>query len=152
MPTHAEKRLLPFTPRQLYDLVADVEHYPQFLPWCVAARVNRRDGNVVWADLIIGFKMLRERYTSKVTLGDGRIDVAYINGPFKYLNNHWIFELAESGGTTVEFYIDFEFRSKMLQSLMGTVFNEAVRLMVGAFEKRARQLYGDLDRREKIAP
>jgi len=86
--------------------------------------------------------MIRERYTSKVTLNDGRIDVVYTEGPFKYLNNHWIFNPADDGGTVIEFYLDFEFRSKLLKTVMGALFNEAVGLMVGAFEKRARQLYG----------
>jgi coenzyme Q-binding protein COQ10 len=143
MSTHAETRCLPYSSTQLYDLVADVERYPQFLPWCVAARISRREDDVLWADLIIGFKMIRERFTSKVTLGTGRIDVVYTDGPFKYLNNHWIFTPAEDGRTVVDFYIDFEFRSKILQTVMGALFNEAVRMMVGAFEKRARQLYGD---------
>ena len=142
MPTHAEQRHLPYTPKQLYDLVADIEHYPEFLPWCVAQRIRRREGNVVIADLVIGFKMIRERYTSRVTLNENRIDVVYIEGPFKYLNNHWIFHPAEDGGTIIDFYVDFEFHSKVLQTLIGALFNEAVRLMVGAFEKRARQLYG----------
>ncbi len=142
MPTHAEKRYLPYTPQQLYDMVADIEHYPEFLPWCMAQRIRRREGNVVIADLVIGFKMIRERYTSKVTLNEGRIEVVYIEGPFKYLNNHWIFNPAEDGGTIIDFYVDFEFRSKVLQALIGALFNEAVGLMVGAFEKRARQLYG----------
>jgi coenzyme Q-binding protein COQ10 len=141
MPTHAEKRRLPYTPAQLYDLVADVEKYPDFLPWCVAARIRRREGNVMFADLMIGFKMVRERFTSRVELNDGRIDVHYEQGPFKYLNNHWIFEPQE-GGTVIDFYVDFEFRSKVLQTLIGALFNEAVKLMVAAFEKRARQLYG----------
>ncbi len=142
MPTHAERRVLPYTPDQLYDLVADVERYPLFIPWCIAARIKRREGTVLWADMIIGFKLIREKFTSKVTLGEGRIDVVYSEGPFRYLNNHWGFTAEEGGGTTIEFFIDFEFRSRILQSLMGAVFNEAVRLMVGAFEKRARQLYG----------
>jgi coenzyme Q-binding protein COQ10 len=142
MPTHAEKRHLPFTPQQLYDLVADVERYPAFLPWCIAVRIRRREGNVVWADMVVGFKMIRERFLSQAILSEGRIDVVYAEGPFKYLNNHWIFQPAADGGTVIDFYIDFEFRSKVLQTLMGALFNEAVRLMVGAFEKRARQLYG----------
>lgn len=143
MPTHAEKKWLPQTPQQLFDLVADVESYPQFLPWCVACRINRREGNVMWADLVVGFKMLREKFTSKVVLDSPRrIDVEYLHGPFKYLNNHWNFDPAENGGTVISFFIDFEFRSKMLQRLMGALFNEAVRRMVGAFEKRAADLYG----------
>lgn len=142
MPTHAERRRLPYTPQQLYDLVADVERYPEFLPWCLAARIRRREGPVFFADLVIGFKMVRERFTSKVTLGEGRVDVIYTEGPFHHLDNHWVFEAASDGGTDIDFYVDFEFRSKLLQKLIGALFNEAVRLMVAAFEKRARQLYG----------
>jgi len=144
MPTHAEKKRLPQSQQQLFDMVADVENYPKFLPWCVACRINRRDGNVIWADLVVGFKMLREKFTSKVVLDrPGQIDVEYLEGPFRYLNNHWSFKPLPEGGTEIGFFIDFEFRSKLLQGLMGTVFNEAVRRMVGAFEKRAGELYGD---------
>ena len=144
MPTHAEERHSPFTPDQLFDLVADIERYPEFLPWCVAARVRRREGKTVWADLIIGFKMFRERFTSKVTLDRAahRIDVAYTDGPFRYLNNHWLFKPAPDGGTLIDFYVDFEFRSVVLQKIIGALFGEAVRRMVGAFEHRAEQLYG----------
>lgn len=144
MPTHAEKRTLPYTPRQLFDLVADVERYPEFLPWCVAARIRRREGLVFFADLVIGFKMIRERYTSKVVLDpEGlRVDVKYTEGPFHHLDNHWIFIPTADGGTTIDFFVDFEFRSKLLQKVIGALFNEAVKLMVASFEKRARQLYG----------
>lgn len=145
MPTHAEKKLLPYTPQQLFDLVADVDRYDEFLPWCVASRVNSRDGDVIHADLVIGFKMFREKFTSEVTLSrPDRIDVKYAKGPFRYLNNHWVF-IPEDGGakTTIDFYVDFEFRSRLLQRLIGAVFNEAVQRMVRAFEKRAHQIYGD---------
>lgn len=143
MPTHAEKRHLPYSPEQLYELVARVERYPEFLPWCKAARITRREGDVFWADLVIAFKVFRERFTSKVTLlpKEG-VDVEYITGPFRYLNNHWRFQPAEDGGCIVDFYVDFEFKSKMLQSLIGLLFNEAVQRMVAAFETRAEQLYG----------
>ena len=134
---------MPQSPQQLFDLVADVENYSKFLPWCVACRINRRDGTVIWADLIVGFKMLREKFTSKVTLDrPNRIHVEYLEGPFRYLNNHWTFTPIPEGGTEIGFYIDFEFRSKMLQTLMGAVFNEAVKRMVGAFVKRAQDVYG----------
>jgi coenzyme Q-binding protein COQ10 len=142
MPTHAEQRVLPYTPEQMFELVADVARYPEFLPWCVASRIRSRDGDVFFADLVIGFKMVRERFTSKVILArPGRIDVTYTEGPFRHLNNHWIFK-PHPEGTEIDFYVDFEFRSKMLQTLIGALFNEAVKLMVGAFEKRAKQLYG----------
>ncbi|MBM3628285.1 MAG: type II toxin-antitoxin system RatA family toxin [Alphaproteobacteria bacterium] len=148
MPTHAEKRLLPYSPEQLFDLVAQVERYPEFLPWCLAARIRSRSEDAVVADLVIGFRMIRERFTSHVRLDRARrIDVRYADGPFKYLDNHWIFEpvapCAElpGGGTLIDFHVDFEFRSKILQGLIGVLFNEATRRMVAAFEARARQLY-----------
>ena len=142
MPTHAEQRLLPYTPEQLYDLVADIERYPEFLPWCVAARVRERTGQLVVADLMIGFKMIRERFTSRVSLTPKqRIDVVYSDGPFKHLHNHWIFEPAE-GGCRIDFYVEFEFRSRTLQKIIEVLFHEAVRRMVAAFEARARDLYG----------
>lgn len=149
MPTHAEKRLLPYTPEQLFDLVAQVDRYPEFLPWCLAARIRKREGDLVVADLAIGFKMIRERFTSNVRLmRPDRIDVWYADGPFKHLNNHWRFDAVApsselpTGGTLIDFYVDFEFRSKLLQSLIGVLFNEATKRMVAAFEARARQLYG----------
>jgi coenzyme Q-binding protein COQ10 len=144
MPTHAEKKLLPYTREQLFDLVADIERYPEFLPWCVGARIRERNGDEILGDLLIGYKMVRERFTSRVVLNrPDRIDVSYSEGPFKYLTNHWLFEPQPNGGCLIDFYVDFEFRSKMLQKLMGMFFNEAVRRMVGAFEARAHALYGE---------
>jgi coenzyme Q-binding protein COQ10 len=149
MPTHAEKRAMPYTPEQLFELVERVDRYPEFLPWCIAARLKSREDNVAIWDLVIGFKMIRERFTSRVTLQPPapdlhpRIDVVYADGPFRYLNNHWIFERQPDGTTVIDFYVDFEFRSKLLQSIMGLLFNEAVKRMVAAFETRARQLCGD---------
>jgi coenzyme Q-binding protein COQ10 len=143
MPTHAERRVLPYTPEQLFNLVADVERYPEFLPWCLAARIRRREGRTIHADLVIGFRMVRERFTSKVDLAPPRrIDVAYSQGPFKYLNNHWIFEPTADGGCEIDFFVDFEFRNRVLQKLIELLFQEAVRRMVTAFENRARVLYG----------
>jgi coenzyme Q-binding protein COQ10 len=145
MPTHAEKRELPYRPEQLFDLVADIERYPEFLPWCVGARVRSREADLVVADLVIGFKMVRERFTSRVKLDrpNLRIDVVYTEGPVRYLSNHWVFEPLPNGRCRIDFYVDFEFRSAMLQRLIGVLFNEAVRRMVHAFENRARKLYGD---------
>jgi coenzyme Q-binding protein COQ10 len=143
MPTHAEKRVLPHTREQLFDLVADIEKYPEFLPWCVATRVREQTGDTSISDMVIGFKMFRERFTTKVVLRrPGRIDVSYFEGPFKHLNNHWIFEPHGNGACLIDFYVDFEFRSKILQATIGAVFNEAVRRMISAFEKRADKLYG----------
>jgi len=156
MSTYTEERFLPYTPTQLFELVAAVDRYPEFLPWCLAARIRsakKLQGTsnkaLMVADLVIGFRVFRERYTSRVTLQPPqRIDVVYVEGPFQYLNNHWIFEpVARSaerpvGGTMLTFHIEFEFRSTLLQSLVGGLFNEAVRRMVAAFEGRAKRLYG----------
>jgi coenzyme Q-binding protein COQ10 len=144
MPTHAEIRRLPYSCQQMFDLVADVERYPEFLPWCAACRIKRWDSpNSFTADLVIGFKMFRERFTSRVELDRAqRIDVSYQQGPFRYLNNHWRFAEIDDGGCAIDFYIDFEFKSKTLQKMIGTLFNEAVQRMVNAFENRAFALYG----------
>lgn len=143
MPQHSQRKHLPYSQAQLFALVADIQRYPEFLPWCTAARIRKREGPVVIADLAIGFKMVRERFTSRVTLREpDRIDVTYADGPFKYLRNHWVFEDDGQGGCVIDFHVDFEFRSKVLDKLIGAVFGEAVRRMVGAFEGRAAALYG----------
>jgi coenzyme Q-binding protein COQ10 len=141
MPTHGEKRVLPYTEEQLFDMVADVRRYPEFLPWCVGARVLARSDSELTADLTIGFKVFRETFRSQVLLErPGHVHVRYLTGPFRYLNNHWRFRPVP-GGTEVDFFVDFEFKSRLLQAVIGTVFNEAVRLMVRAFERRAAILY-----------
>jgi coenzyme Q-binding protein COQ10 len=143
MATHAERRRLPYTAEQLFELVADVERYPEFLPWCVGARIRERKPTEIVADLIIGYRMIRERFTSRVVLDrPKRIDVAYSEGPFRYLNNHWTFLPQDDGGCVIDFFVDFEFRSRMLQKIIEVLFNEAVKRMVSAFEARARKLYG----------
>lgn len=143
MPTHAEKRTLPYSPAQLFDLVADVASYPQFLPWVLASRITLREGNVFFADLIIGFKMFRESFTSRVTaLRPDHIHVEYISGPMKHLSNHWRFLDNRDGTTTIDFFLDFEFKNPLLQRVVGVLFQEAVRRMVAAFEERAIKLYG----------
>jgi len=147
MPTHAEKRRLPHTAQQMYELVADVARYPEFLPWCSAARIRDRrpfdEGEILDAELVISFRVFRERFGSRVTLRPSacRVDVEYLDGPFRYLNNHWQFTDLPEGGCEVDFFVDFEFRSRALQAVIGVVFNEAVRRMVRAFENRARALY-----------
>lgn len=153
MPTHAERRRLPYSAEQLFDLVADVERYPEFLPWCVGSRIRERKGNTIIADLIIGFKMIRERFTSRVELDHPRrIDVTYSEGPFRYLTNHWVFLPQSDGGCVIDFFVDFEFRSRLLQKIIGVLFNEAVRRMVAAFETRARVLYGAPASHEAVKP
>lgn len=142
MPTHAETKVVAYRPEQLYDLVADVGKYPKFLPWCVGARVRSQTDTELAADLTIGFGPFRESFTSRVLLErPNRIRVSYENGPFRYLNNEWKFA-PDPKGCRVNFFVDFEFRSRLLQAAIGVVFNEAVRLMVNAFLKRARDVYG----------
>ncbi len=142
MPTHAEHQVVRYTSEQLFDLVADVGAYPDFLPWCAKAHVRSRTATEVVADLTIGFGPFRESFTSRVALDRPRsIVVRYEHGPFRYLNNTWRFT-PDPRGCRVEFFVDFEFRSRLLQSAIGVVFNEAVRRMVNAFLKRARDVYG----------
>jgi coenzyme Q-binding protein COQ10 len=142
MPVHAERRLLAYLPEQLFDLVADVGKYPQFLPWCVSARVRSRTEALLLADLTVGFGPFRETFGSRVELdAPKRIKVTYQRGPFRYLNNHWDF-IADPKGCVVDFFVDFEFRSRILQAAVGVVFHEATKRMVNAFERRARQVYG----------
>jgi coenzyme Q-binding protein COQ10 len=142
MPTHAEQKLVPYRPEQLFDLVADVARYPEFLPWCVGARVLRQAETELVAELTIGFGPFRESFTSHVLLErPGRVQVRYENGPFRYLRNQWSFT-PHPTGCQVNFFVDFEFRSRLLQSAIGLVFNEAVRRMVSAFLRRARVIYG----------
>lgn len=144
MPEHRETRVLPYSPEQVYALVADVERYPEFLPWCVACRITRRESpSSFTADLAVGFKMVRERFASRVTLKPiEAITVDYLDGPFAHLTNAWTFAPAPGGSTAVSFYLSFEFKSKILQGLIGMLFEEAVHRMVSAFEKRAAKLYG----------
>lgn len=142
MPTHAEHKVLPYSPEQMFDLVADVGKYPEFLPWCVGARVKSHTDTQLVADLTIGFGPFRESFTSRVALDrPHQVQVKYENGPFRYLNNQWTFE-QHPRGCNVKFYVDFEFKSRMLQAAIGVVFNNAVKLMVNAFLKRAREVYG----------
>jgi coenzyme Q-binding protein COQ10 len=144
----AQQKIVPYTPQQLYALVADVGKYPQFLPWCMGARVRSQVNNLMIADLTIGFGPFRESFTSRVTLlpggGDGAraIRVEYERGPFKYLHNSWDFT-PHPEGCVVDFYVDFEFRNFILQKAIGAVFTEAVQVMVNAFLKRAAAVYGE---------
>jgi len=152
MPHHHENRHLPYSARQIWDLVADVARYPEFLPWTAAARVRslqplagRGEGaQVMEADLVISFKVFRERFGSRVRLvpAENRIETDYLDGPFRYLHSFWHIEDDPAGGCRVRFEVDFEFRSKVLQAVIGLVFDEAMRRIVGAFEARAAALYG----------
>jgi coenzyme Q-binding protein COQ10 len=142
MPQHQEKRTLPFRPEQLFDLVADIERYPEFLPWCKGARIIKREANVVMADLIIGYKMFREKFTSFVTLDRPRaISVKYLSGPLAHLRNEWEFRPGGKDGCELSFHVDFDFRSRVLGGLMEMFFEKAIRRMAEAFEERARDIY-----------
>jgi coenzyme Q-binding protein COQ10 len=156
MSIHTKKRFLPYPPAQLFELVAAVDRYPEFLPWCRAARIRSREQlqgagerTSIVADLVIGFGMIREGYRSRVILQPlKRIEATCVEGPFRCLNSSWTFDpVAPSakhpeGGTMLTFHIEFEFRSTLLQSLMATLFDDAARRMVAAFEGRAKRLYG----------
>jgi coenzyme Q-binding protein COQ10 len=148
MPTHSETRFLPYSAQQMYDLVADVGSYPKFLPWNSAARIRSRTpmpngSEVMEADLVISFKVFRERFGSRVVLwpAEQRIETEYLDGPFRYMRSTWSFRDAP-GGCEVDFFVDFEFRNAILQSIIGVVFNEAMQRVVRAFERRAAELYG----------
>lgn len=148
MPTHHETKRLPYSAQQMYDLVADVARYPEFLPWNAAARIRSRrpveGGEVMEADLVISFKVFREKFGSRVTLlpGDRRILTEYLDGPFKYMKSTWAFRDLDEQGCEVEFFVDFEFRNAILQGIIGLVFNDAMQRIVRAFERRAAELYG----------
>ena len=148
MPTHSETRHMPYSAQQMYDLVADVESYPEFLPWTSAARVKSRttqdDGSeVMEADLVISFKVFREKFASRVALWseDKKIDTKYLDGPFKHMVSNWKFT-DKDDGCAVDFHVDFEFRNRLLQSAAGLFFYEAMQRIVRAFERRAHALYG----------
>lgn len=151
MPSHSETRTLPYSAQQMYDLVADVEDYPAFLPWTAAARIKSRDvqgeTEIMIADLVISFKVFRERFSSKVTLDASKkqIDTEYLDGPFKYLHSTWVFEDTDHGDAQachVKFDVSFEFKSRLLQGAAGMFFNEAMQRIVRAFETQAKDLYG----------
>ena len=143
MPRHSETRRLPYTPEQMFDLVADVGRYGEFLPWVAAVRVRSDSEHEMLADLVVGFKALREKFTSRVEKQrPGHIHVDYIEGPLAYLHNDWAFRPDGEGGCLVDFSVDFAFRSRIFEALAGQVFDRALRRMTDAFEARAARLYG----------
>lgn len=148
MPTHQENRVMPYTAQEMFDLVADVERYPEFLPWNAAARIRSRKAEgaseVLEADLVISFKVFRERFASRVVLWPDRhrIDTEYLDGPFRHMRSYWQFTDRADGGCDVEFFVDFDFRNAILRRVIGVVFNEAMQRIVRAFEARAAALYG----------
>jgi coenzyme Q-binding protein COQ10 len=143
MPRHSEQRNLPYTPGQLFDLVADVKRYHEFLPWVAAVRVRSNNETDMVADLVVGFRAIKETFTSRVRKRrPSEIVIDYIEGPLKYLHNSWEFEPDGRGGTNIAFCVDFAFKSRIFETLAGQMFDRALRRMIGAFEERAHALYG----------
>jgi len=141
MPRHTERRILPYSPETLYAIVADVKRYPEFLPWILEADIIKKTEQGFLADLTVGYKLFQDTYRSEVILTPhNRIEIRYIKGPFKHLQNHWIFSPASSNGVDIDFFIDFEFQSSLFQGMIQSVFTEAVKKMITAFEERARIL------------
>jgi len=157
MPRHSETRRLPYSARQMYELVADVASYPEFLPWCSATRVRSvtpvGEGREMRADLVVSFKVFREKFGSRVLLRDAakEIDTRYIDGPFKFMHSTWAFQDCERGGCEVSFFVDFEFKNRVLQGIIGVVFTEAMHRIVRAFETRADDLYGSAESGGKLS-
>ncbi|PCJ71269.1 MAG: ubiquinone-binding protein [Rhodobiaceae bacterium] len=147
MPAHKEIREVGHSPQQLFDLVSDIEKYPEFLPWCIGVRVRERgiagENKIIVADVLISYKMFREKFRSRVEVNPKTlsIDVEYLSGPFKHLDNHWKFE-PHDGGTRVDFAVDFEFKSRILERMVSGLFDRAVHKVVTAFFDRADELYG----------
>ncbi len=143
MPTHAEKKTLPYSPDQMFNLVLDIERYPEFLPWCLSCDIIKQTDDEIYSNLVIGYKVFREWFKCRVKFErPNSIRVEYINGPLRYLSNTWDFQPTDNDECIVDFYVDFEFKNPIFQKLMGVFFNEIVKRMVNAFEDRAAQLYG----------
>lgn len=144
MLSHVEQKILPYTPDQMFDLVAAVDEYKKFAPWCVASRIHKWEGDhVFYADLIVGYKVFREKFSSKVILTPKEeITIEYQEGPLQNLTNHWKFSKTPEGHCLIDFSVEFEFKNGALQSLATMFFNEVVKRMINAFEKRAEQVYG----------
>lgn len=148
MPAHSERQFMPYPPAAMFDLVANIERYPEFLPWCRAARILERKESEFLGELVITFHHISESYTSRVMLNPAptpeataAIDVTMVKGPFEYLTNRWRFTPVE-GGTQIDFALDFKFRSRILEKLIGGLFSKATQRMVAAFKQRAEELYG----------
>ena len=143
MLSHFEQRQLPYTPQQMFDLVAGVDQYSEFAPWCVASRINHWESETIFtADLVVGYTVFRERFSSRVILDPHKeLYIAYLKGPLKKLKNKWVFKDDGQGGCVIDFSVDFEFQNGALQALATMFFNEVVKRMVDAFEKRAESLY-----------
>lgn len=142
MPSHKETRILPYTAEQLFDLVIDIEKYPEFLPWCQGARINVRKGHYLEADVIVGYKMFREVFSSRVhMIRPNAIEVEYLKGPMRHLHNKWVFTDLAKDRCEVDFYVDFSLSTKLFEGLVDQFFHMALVKMIAAFEDRAKKLY-----------
>ena len=143
MPAHSESRIVPYSSEQLFDLVMDIEKYPEFLPWCIGARINSRSKADLEADVVIGYKMFREKFSSRVHFSRAKeIEVEYLKGPMRHLHNKWVFKDLKENQCQVDFYVDFSLKTKMFESLVDQFFHKALVKMINAFELRAVQVYG----------
>ncbi len=143
MPSHSETRILPYTSQQMFDLVMDIGKYPEFLPWCIGARINSQSKNNLEADVLIGYKMFRESFSSRVHFTNPKeIEVEYLKGPMRHLHNTWIFKDLQAGRCQVDFYVDFSLKAKLLESLVDQFFQKALMKMINAFDDRAVEIYG----------
>lgn len=146
MPRHQETRRLPYSPEQMFDMVADVGRYAEFLPWVTATRIRSDTDTLMVADMMVGFKSLRETFTSRVEKArPERIHVDYLEGPLKHLHNDWKFRSDGQGGCLVDFSVDFAFKNRVFEMVAGQVFDRALRKMISAFEERAAKLYSSSD-------
>lgn len=144
MPGIRETRRLPYSAEQMFDLVADVKRYKEFLPWVIATRIRSDSDTEMLADMVVGFKAIREKFTSRVAKNrPNEIAVHYIDGPLSDLDNVWTFRAIDENNCEIDFVVDFEFRNRVFQALAGQYFDRAFRKMVAAFEARAHQLYGN---------
>ncbi len=143
MPSHQEKRVVPYTSEQLFALVMDIEKYPEFLPWCLGARINERNRDQLNAEVIVGYKVFREKFSSRVHfLKPKHIEVEYMKGPMRHLHNRWIFKDLKGGKCEIDFYVDFSLKTKLFEKLVDQFFHLALVKMINAFEARAKDLYG----------
>jgi coenzyme Q-binding protein COQ10 len=146
VPRHTETRNICYSPEQMFDMVADVKSYADFLPWVAAVRVRSDSETLMVADLVVGFRSIKETFASRVEKHRPTdIKTDYIEGPLKYLVNSWKFEPDGKGGSEIDFCVDFAFKNRIFEALAGQMFDRALRRMIGAFEERAHQLYGDCD-------
>lgn len=143
MPTHSESRILPYSSEQLFDIVMDIRKYPEFLPWCIGARINKKTKNDLEADVIIGYKIFREKFSSRVHFTrPEEIEVEYLQGPMRHLHNKWAFKDLAENRCQVDFYVDFSLRTKLMENIVDQFFQKALVKMVNAFEQRALDIHG----------